>query len=126
MTYTFQLLHDLIESNGNEIVVQASKSFQPGKTVTLTPSIGFTYQDEKLVDYYYGVQSNEVQPGRPKYQGKGAMNYNVTLNANLKVTKHIELLGQLKYEVLGSGITDSPIINEKNIYFFTVGAVYRF
>ena len=85
-----------------------------------------TYQDDKLVDHYYGVQTNEVIAGRPLYVGQGSLNYNVTLNANWNVTKNIELLGQVKYEVLGDGITDSPIVDEDATYNFTVGVVYRF
>lgn len=125
-TYTFQILHDLIESNGNEFVAQASKSFNINKDLIVTPSVGFVYQDDKLVDHYYGVQTNEIIAGRPLYAGKGSLNYNATLNASWSATKHIDLLGQVKYEKLGSGITNSPIVNKDSVLFFTLGAVYRF
>ena len=125
-TYTFQILQDLIESDGNELVAQVSKNYELNSEWSLTPSFGLVYQSNKLVDYYYGVQSNEVVVGRPLYEGKSALNYNLTLNALWKVTENVELLGQVKYEVLGDGITDSPIVDEDSTYFFTVGAVYRF
>lgn len=125
-TYTFQVLHDLNESDGNEFVLQASKSFKVNNKLTLTSSVGLVYQDDKLVDHYYGVQTNEVIVGRPFYAGQNSLNYNATLNASLKVTESVELLGQIKYEVLGDGITDSPIVDEDSTYFFTIGAVYRF
>jgi len=124
--YTVQLLHDLVESDGNELVIQASKSYKYGNSFALIPSFGATYQDDKLVDHYYGVQSHETRANRPQYNGKGSLNYNVTLNANWNMTKNIDLLGQIKYEVLGDGITDSPIVDENGIYAFTIGAVYRF
>ena len=124
--YTFQLLHDLLESDGNELVVQAAKQFQIVDSFSLTPSLGFTYQDDKLVDHYYGVQAKESGAGRPQYEGEDSTNYNVTLNANWLYSRNIELLGQVKYEVIGDGITDSPIVDEDAIYNFTVGAIYRF
>jgi len=124
--YTFQLLHDLLESNGNELVVQVAKQFQIEENFSLTPSLGFNYQDDKLVDHYYGVQEKESSTDRPQYEGKDSTNYNVTLNANWLYSRNIELLGQVKYEGIGNGITDSPIVDEDAIYYFTVGAIYRF
>lgn len=125
-TYTFQLLHDLIESDGNELVMQVAKQLQIADNFSLTPSAGLTYQDNKLVDHYYGVQANESIAGRPQYEGKGSTNFNVTLNANWRISKNIDLLGQVKYEVPDNGITDSPIVDEDALYNFTVGAIYRF
>ena len=124
--FTVQYFHDLLESDGNEAVVTASKSFKMNDNFTLIPSLGATYQDSKLVDHFYGVQTNEVRPGRPLYEGASSVNYNVALNAIYKWTKHVELLGQIKYEVLGSGITDSPIVDENAVYAFTFGAVYLY
>jgi len=72
------------------------------------------------------VQAKESGAGRPQYEGEDSTNYNVTLNANWLYSRNIELLGQVKYEVIGDGITDSPIVDEDAIYNFTVGAIYRF
>lgn len=124
--FTFQYLHDLLESDGNEGVLAASKSFQATATLTLIPSLGATYQDAAMVDYFYGVQASEVRAGRPLYAGEASWNFNVALNAIYKWTKHLEVLGQVKYEVLGSGITDSPIVDEAAVYSLTLGGVYRF
>jgi len=125
-TYTVQLLHDLLESDGNEAVIQVSKLIQLTKNFTLIPSVGLTYQDSKLVDYYYGVQPHEVSAERVQYSGQSSLNYNATINASWYVTKHIELLGQFKYDVLGDGITDSTIVDEDSLLSYTLGAVYRF
>lgn len=126
LVYTFQLLHDPLESKGNEIVLQVSKALEISKTFTLTPSIGVVHQDKSLVGHFYGVQTNEVISGRPAYPGKSALNYNVTLNASWEITRHFELLGQLKYEKIGTGITDSPIIDKDTLSFITLGIVYRY
>lgn len=124
--YTFQVLHDLTESDGNELVAQVSKPYKLNNKLSLTPSIGLVYQDNKLVDYYYGVQANEVAIGRPFYSGQNSLNYNLTLNSIWNVSDNIDLLGQIKYEILGDGITNSSIVDENSTYNFTVGAVYRF
>lgn len=126
ITYTFQALHDLLESDGNEFVLQASKSFKLTDKFILSPSAGLTYQDASLVDYFYGVQANEVRTNRALYSGGSSINYNVSLHAKWKISKHLEMLGQLKYEVLGDGIVDSPIVNENSLYFITLGLLYRY
>lgn len=125
-TITLQVLHDVIESDGNEAVLQVGKAFQINPAWTLIPSAGLTYQDNKLVDHFYGVQANEVRSGRPLYTGTSALNYNVTLNANWKATPHLDVLGQIKFEFLGNGITNSPLVDETAVYFMTIGSVYRF
>lgn len=126
LVYTLQILHDLVESDGNEIVLQAGHAIEITGDFRLIPSVGVTYQDAQLVDYFYGVQAHEVRAGRPQYTGQASLNYNVTLNASAKITSSIELLGQLRYERLGDGITDSPIVDEDAILSVTLGAVYRF
>lgn len=125
-TFTLQLLTDLRESDGNEAVATVSRAFKPGSDVTLAPTLGLTYQDADLVDHFYGVQSHESNINRPEYKGRGSLNYHVSLTALWDTTEHIRLLGQVKYEVLGSGITDSPIVDEDSIVTFVIGAVYRF
>lgn len=125
-TLTFQVLTDLFESDGIEIVATASKAFRPGAKFILAPTVGITYQDSELVDHFYGVQPNEVTIGRPAYGGHSSTNFNVLLTGVWDVHKHVRLLSQIKYEVLGSGITNSPIVDEDSISSILVGFVYLF
>ncbi len=126
ITYTLQLLTDVIESDGSEIVATGSKAFKLSNSFTLTPTLGITYQDSKLVDHFYGVQPNEVAVGRPAYGGEDSTNFHISLTGVWDTTKHIQLLGQLKYELLGDGIGDSPIVDDTDIATLAVGLVYRF
>jgi len=125
-TYTAQVLKDVVESDGTELVATASKTFTASKTVKIAPTIGLTWQDDVLIDHFYGVRSNEVAANRPQYSGESALNYFASLTTAWNVTQHVQLLGQLKYEVLGDGITKSPIVNETAIASYVVGLVYRF
>lgn len=125
-TLTLQLLGDLRESDGYEFIISASKAYKVADSFTLAPAIGFTYQDANLVDHFYGVQENEVRVDRPEYGGHASNNYHLTLTGFWKASKHIQLLAQLKYESLGSGTTNSPIIDEDSIVTGVIGAVYLF
>lgn len=123
---TVQLLTDIKESNGSEVVINVSKAINLTPGITLSPLIGLTAQDSKLVDHFYGVQANESLPGRPIYDGESSLNFNAAVTVSWNITRQIQLLGQLKYEKLGNGITDSPIIVEDNIETIAFGAVYYF
>ncbi|MDH5446232.1 MAG: MipA/OmpV family protein [Gammaproteobacteria bacterium] len=125
-TLTLQVLADTDESSGTETVLSISKSFKPASSFSFSPSIGLTHQDAALVDHFYGVQSHEAKVDRPVYQGKASLNYHVSLNASFYITRYLELLGQIKYEKLGEGITDSPIVDKDTIGSATLGAVIRF
>ena len=70
--------------------------------------------------------ANEVAIGRPEYKADASTNTYVSLTAIWDATKHIQLLGQIKYENLGSGTTDSPIVDEDSIVTAVIGAVYLF
>lgn len=123
---TLQVLYDVIESNGIESVAQLSKTFAVSETFKFIPSIGINHQNSVLVDYFYGVNSDEVLPNRTAYNGASSINYNVTLNASWEIAKNIELLAQFKYEIIGEGITESSIVDEDELYFFTTGLVFRY
>jgi outer membrane protein len=98
--------------------------------LTLIPAVGLTWQDSELVDHFYGVQANEVIPGRTLYRAESTINYNLSLTTSLttswNITNNIELLGFIKYESLGDEIQDSPIVDETEILLSAIGLVYRF
>ncbi len=123
---TVQLLTDIKESDGSELVINLSKAFNLTPNLTLSPLIGLTAQDSKLVDHFYGVQANESRPGRPVYNGQSSLNYHAAITASWKITRQIQLLGQVKHEKLGTGISDSPIISDDSIETVAFGAVYYF
>lgn len=126
VTLTVQLLRDLLESDGIEAAATVSKGFSLTKTFSLIPAIGVTWQDSELVDHFYGVSANEVQAGRPLYEGASSLNYNASLTASWDISQHIQLLGLIKYEIFDDGITNSSIVDEDAILQSAIGAVYRF
>lgn len=125
-TFTLQLLGDLLESDGYEFVASVSKAYKFSDTITVAPAIGITYQDSKFVDHFYGVQANEVNVNRPEYGGNASTNYYISVTTLWNANKHFQLLAQVKYELLGSGTTDSPIVNEDSIATAVIGGVYLF
>jgi len=48
----------------------------------LTPRLGATWLDKKYVDYYYGVETDEIMFNRPAYQGKSGVNLELGVRGN--------------------------------------------
>ena len=80
------------------------------KRWTIVPSIGLKLPSSELVDYYYGVEIEEVTDGRPVYSGRSVVNTSVGVNVVYKIADHWQVIGGAEYVRLGDGITDSPII----------------
>ena len=113
------------ESDGNEITLTVNRPYQFDR-ISLIPAIGVVWQDQKLVNHFYGVDNDESTPTRPVYQNESSLNYQASLTAVWHPTVHWQFLGALKVDALGTGITDSPIIDEDVLPSALVGAVYRF
>lgn len=125
-TTTLQLLGDVLESDGYELLASVSRAFEFDNGLSLVPSTGITWQSAALVDHFYGVQSNEASLNRPVYGGHSSANAHVSATALYDVGKHIQLLAQVKYEALGSGTRNSPVVDEDSIVTAVIGAVYHF
>lgn len=113
------------ESDGTEVNLSVNRPFQ-FDSFSLVPSAGITWQDEELVTHFYGVSNNEVTPTRPLYEDESSLNYNATLTGIWQPHKHWRLLGAIKTEKLGSGISDSPIIEDDTINSVLAGVVFEF
>lgn len=85
-----------------------------------------TWQSAELVDYYYGIASQDTDNENLFYTGRAGINYSIGLSANYRLTEQWQMLLRTEITQLHSGMTDSPIINETNIATSFVGLAYRF
>ena len=92
----------------------------------MIPAAGLTWQDESLVEHFYGVTADETAPGRPAYGDESSLNQHLSLTGIWQPHPHWRLLGAIKGERLGDGITDSPIIEEDQIGSMLFGVIYQF
>lgn len=88
------------------------------------PSVGLRYKTDKLVDYYYGVKSDEVRAGRPAYEADEAMDPFVRLAVRRKLVGKWSLLGAVQCEWFDSEIKDSPIVDQSQDLSFVAGVLY--
>lgn len=77
----------------------------------VAPSVGLSWMDDSLVDYYYGVQAHEATTDRPAYFGNSTVNLFAEVTGGYQFNERIHLLAGVKYTQFGNEITDSPIVD---------------
>lgn len=112
-------------SDGQEAVLLYAYPLQQGRW-TLRPEIGLTWQSRELVDYYFGVQDDETTSSRPAYDGEATLIPFAGVQAEYAFTEQTHMVGGLGVGRLGDGISDSPIIDERNVGGGFLGLIYRF
>ncbi|WP_240162356.1 MipA/OmpV family protein [Glaciimonas sp. PAMC28666] len=96
--------------------------------VNFYPQIGAEYRSANYVNYYYGVTPAESAANGHynAYQGTGATNPLVALQVEIPLSPFwvVNLYG--RYNWLGKGITNSPIVYKKTSQSYFVSLAYRF
>ncbi|MCG7985495.1 MAG: MipA/OmpV family protein [Candidatus Thiodiazotropha lotti] len=121
-----QLLGDVSNrSKGQELVVSYAYPLKHGDW-SFRPELGVSWQSSKLSDYYFGVDDDETGAGLESYQAKSTITPFVGIQAEYAWSKQIHLIGGAGIGRLGDGISDSPIVDGRNLAGAFLGAVYRF
>ncbi|ADZ92400.1 MipA/OmpV family protein [Marinomonas mediterranea] len=126
MELTTYLISDISDTHkGYEIGVDLGlpTTFAGGY---LTPSIGVSYLSEDLVNYYYGVSQSEVTGSIGSYESDGSFGANVGLEYVYKIYSGWHSYTAVSMEYLGSGISDSSIVDRDTVWSGVIGIVYEF
>jgi outer membrane scaffolding protein for murein synthesis (MipA/OmpV family) len=112
-------------SKGLQARLGIDKEFRLGR-VSLTPGVSATWYDNKYVDYYYGVTSAEALASRAQYGGRATVNTELSLRSRYMLSPQSALTFEIGATRLGSGITDSPLVDRSTTAKVGVGYLYRF
>lgn len=95
---------------------------------TFMPSAGVRYKSDNLVDYYYGVDDDEIRfdavVSRPAYEGNDAVDPYLRMVVRRKISERWSLLGAVQYEWLDNEIANSPIVDDNYEASVLLGALY--
>lgn len=116
---------------GGHFNFSINRPYQVTSKLTLVPSINYVYYDSNFVDYYFGIDSNEVgNPGGEKitdsFSADAAHRFGVGLLGNYRINDTISLMGFTGVAKLSGEIANSPIVDNDVIYFFGTGLIYTF
>ncbi|RKZ40324.1 MAG: hypothetical protein DRQ49_08745 [Gammaproteobacteria bacterium] len=124
----FSAMTDVLRhSKGEEMAISIGKTYiLTGKKTLFTPRIGIKWQNDELVNYYYGVRTTEAKEERPAYQGEATVNYTGAINATYSLSKRSTLFMDVEYERFGDDISDSPLVDGEQIFNIFLGYGWQF
>lgn len=115
----------LSRHDGQEAILSFSKQFKHPYFI-IEPSIGLKWQSSNLVEYYYGVQADEISSVRREYFAHDAFNYLLAVQGGIGLSRDITATILLSCEVLDNSIQNSPITKSDYIISFVFGITRRF
>ena len=123
---SFEYLADTTNNHdGNEMSLTYAMPYTFNSTL-LKPYIKLTRQSDDLVDYYYGVRSNEATSSRAYYRGKATTNIESGVQASYQINRHHNLISYASYTAYGSEIKDSPLMDKSGSFSLIMGYMYVF
>lgn len=118
--------HDLLHRNNGTMARFAYFLPIPVGAGEISPSIGVTWENSSLVNYYYGVNAAEARPGRPAYSPGSAANPTAELKYECPIGDRWRLSAEISYMRFGKAIRLSPIVDESSTKSFQISLLYSF
>ncbi|MDR5904771.1 MipA/OmpV family protein [Franzmannia qiaohouensis] len=113
-------------SSGQVVNLGLERTWRFGNHVLITPHVGASWQDDKTVDYYFGVSDSEARIDRPTYIGESAMSIETGVRGVYMFDKHHSVLMSVEVTSLPDEIKDSPLVDRSTTNSVSLGYIYRF
>ena len=119
-------LSDLTDNhNGEEWEFTYRYSWTSGRW-SLSPFVSYIYQDSDLVDYYFGVDSDEALDTRPAYEAGVAGFWRGGINTSYQWSKHLMVFANIAFQNVDNEIYNSPLVDEEQLSAAMLGFAYMF
>ncbi len=112
-------------SQGKQFKLGVNRHFQLG-AVNLVPRIVVNWQDQKYVDYYYGVKASEANAGRAAYVGESGVSTELGLRVSYLLAPKHTVFMDMSATALPTSIKDSPLVDSNTKSAVRVGYLYSF
>lgn len=111
--------------SGSKLILSYQRAWQ-WSNVNLRTEFALLWKSTKLLNYYYGVrQSDRVDPSF-FYQAKGGWQPVVSISLQKKINEKWQWINKASFQKLNKGMTQSPLVEENNLYLFFSGFAYHF
>jgi outer membrane protein len=118
--------HDVLdEIGGGQARLEATRSFQYGVS-RFSPKLALNWTGSDLADHDFGVHPSGALPARPAYDVGGVLTFEAGVGSFIELTRDWRLLFELSVEFLPDEVTDSPIVDEGQVFkgFFALTYVF--
>jgi outer membrane protein len=121
-----ELVRDINSTHqGTEARLGYAKEWRAG-ALSWRPTLSLAWRSAQLNDYYYGVKASEATATRAAYAPGAGLEARLGLHATHQVSRHWRLLTGVSATVLGKGVANSPIVQQRVLPSYYLGAVYDF
>lgn len=104
---------------------EARFAFSQQVQENISTTVGFTWKDAKLTDYYYGINDNEVIDNRGAYSANSSISpfirFSWLINSHNKNAWRLSI----DYQKLDKEISHSPLVDEDYSVTFFVGKRFK-
>lgn len=111
--------------NGQEVRFSYRYRFEAGPW-SFSPFIGWTWQNDNLTNYYFGVSEGEATPERPAYLTGESQWVSFGLNAAWQLSNRIVIFSNIGFGGADTNVVDSPLVDEDGFSSAFVGSTYLF
>lgn len=127
ITTNLQVLKDISSvHNGSEIRFSTTLPFRIGDKTSWSLATGFDWKDKKLLDYYYGIDEDEVENDNNAYHPSSGFSPFLKANWGYALSERWRLKASVHVRRLSREITDSPIVEDSAVTSVFFGGVYHF
>ena len=88
--------------------------------------VGARYFSSSTIDYYIGIDADEVSAATPAYQASNGIVASVKVGASLPLTEHWVFRTSLNMERLPDSVVESPLVTARSSYVAEAGFHYVF
>jgi MipA family protein len=101
-------------------------AYQYRVSASFLTTLGFTWKDKNLTDYYYGVKANEIVDDRAEYTASSSFNPFVRATYKKQLDDGNSLRASIQFQQLDSQISLSPVVEHSSVITFFVGRTFSF
>ena len=124
--FNIQAIRDVSSvHNGSELRIAASYPWRFDKN-HFEITFGGVWQSDRVVDYYYGLDSNEVPDSRLVYEASNTFSPVIKFDYKRKLSDHWSIYFFAHNKWFGDEITNSPLIDQNTSTTVFLGGVYHF
>ena len=94
--------------------------------LSITPFVSWEWYDDDLTNYYYGVSSDEVRPGRPEYTPGSSNWFSVGLITSYALGDRTMFFANMSLGDVDPAVENSPLVDARTRAAFYLGGAYVF
>jgi len=118
----FHLQTDLLGIHqGWTLAMEIKRRFQLTSDWNLSPGLVIQHLSENYVEYYFGVNADEVRADRPLYRPKSEIQYGPILSSLYNFSENWSLINNFRYIKFGSEIARSPLLKRNDQFSILIG-----